>query len=239
MSHPPEQRPTRALLACGAIAGPLFLLVVLIQDYTRAGFDPRHHPLSLLSLGDLGWIQITNFVVAGLLNVAYAIGLRRALQPGPGATWGPLLIGAYGVGLIGAGIFVYEPAWGYPPGAPPGVPEAPGSSATLHGVAATVVFASLTAASFVLTRWFAARRDRGWAVYCTATGVAIPALYLLSGVLSRGGEDPEPLSLLLRAIAFLGWGWASAVAVRLRGTPTSATPRPEVRGPRLRSGGPG
>ncbi len=41
----------RTLLLCGAIAGPLFVLIVLIQDYTRSSFDPRLQPLSLLSLG--------------------------------------------------------------------------------------------------------------------------------------------------------------------------------------------
>jgi hypothetical protein len=46
---------TRILLLCGAIAGPLFLLTLLIQDSTRPGFDPRLDPLSLLSLGDCGF----------------------------------------------------------------------------------------------------------------------------------------------------------------------------------------
>ena len=33
--------------------------------------------MSLLSLGDLGWIQITNFVVSGLLLVAFGVGVAR------------------------------------------------------------------------------------------------------------------------------------------------------------------
>ena len=60
----------------------------LVQAFTREGFDLRRHPLSLLSLGELGWIQIGNFVVAGLLVVAFAVGLRRVLHPGRGGTWG-------------------------------------------------------------------------------------------------------------------------------------------------------
>jgi Protein of unknown function (DUF998) len=59
---------TRILLLCGAIAGPLFILAVLIQDYTRPAFNPRLQPLSLLSLGAWGWVQITNFVLAGVLT---------------------------------------------------------------------------------------------------------------------------------------------------------------------------
>ena len=75
---------TRALLTCGLLAGPLFILLIVIQALTRPGFDLRRHPASMLSLGDLGWIQIANFMVSGLLIVAFAVGLRRVLYPGRG-----------------------------------------------------------------------------------------------------------------------------------------------------------
>ena len=35
-------------------------VVSLTQAATRAGFDLTRHPLSALSNGDLGWLQITN-----------------------------------------------------------------------------------------------------------------------------------------------------------------------------------
>jgi hypothetical protein len=90
---------TTRLLACGILAGPLFLAVWLLQALTRDGFDPSRHPLSLLSLGELGWIQIANFVVTGLLYVACAVGMWRVLHPGRSGTWGPVLVGGFGVGL--------------------------------------------------------------------------------------------------------------------------------------------
>src|SRR6266699_2692940 len=90
---------TKALLACGIASGPLFYIVAVVQMFTRSGFDIRHHAISLLSLGDLGWIQIANFIVTGVLAVMCAVGLRRLLHPGRGGTWGPLLIGIYGVGM--------------------------------------------------------------------------------------------------------------------------------------------
>jgi Protein of unknown function (DUF998) len=99
---------TARLLACGVLAGPLFLAVLMIQAFTRNGFDLSRHPISLLSLGDLGWIQIANFVVTGALMVACATGMRRVLRPGRSGTWAPRLVGAFGVGLILAGVFTTD-----------------------------------------------------------------------------------------------------------------------------------
>src|SRR5262249_14340506 len=75
--RPGSGAPPAALLTCGVVAGPLYLAVVLLQALTRTGFDLKRHPLSSLSLGHLGWIQIVNFVVTGLLVLACAAGMRR------------------------------------------------------------------------------------------------------------------------------------------------------------------
>ena len=45
-SEPTRNDRTRALLACGVVAGPLFVAVGLAQLLTREGFDPTRHPLS-------------------------------------------------------------------------------------------------------------------------------------------------------------------------------------------------
>lgn len=207
---------TRALLTCGAVAGPAFLLVVLVQDYTRPGFDPRRHPLSMLGLGEGGWVQVANFVLAGLLNLAFAVGLRRAWRGGPGGKWAPMLIAGYGLGLVMVGVFRTDPAWGYPSGAPDRRPETPSLSGTLHNVGFLVVFLSLVAACFVLARAFAARGDRRWSVAAAAVGVALPVLLGLAVGLAPVDEDPQPLSLMLRCIALVGWGFAALVAARVR-----------------------
>src|SRR5829696_5839301 len=99
---------TRALLACGVAAGPLYVVVGAIEAFAREGFDPTRHDLSLLANGKWGWIHVALLVTSGLLTVLGAVGMRRALG-GRGGTWGPLLLGVYGVGLIGAGLFVADP----------------------------------------------------------------------------------------------------------------------------------
>ena len=82
-------RVTRQLLACGIASGIVFFAVGLGQAFTRAGFDLRHNAISQLSLGDLGWLQITSFIVSGLLAIGAAVGARRALAGQRGGTWGP------------------------------------------------------------------------------------------------------------------------------------------------------
>jgi Protein of unknown function (DUF998) len=51
-------------------------------------------------------MQIANFVVFGLLALGFAIGLRQVLRIGRGSLWGPILVAAFGLCLILAGIFV-------------------------------------------------------------------------------------------------------------------------------------
>jgi len=50
------------------------------------------------------------------MTIAAAVGMHRALA----ARWAARLIGIYGAGLIGAGIFSADPASGFGPGAPLG-----------------------------------------------------------------------------------------------------------------------
>lgn len=92
----PTTNLTRATLACGVFAGPLWIVVGLIQMLIRPGFDLRYDEASLLSNGDLGWIQITNFEVTGLLLIACAVGMRRVLRGGRGRTWGHYCLASTG-----------------------------------------------------------------------------------------------------------------------------------------------
>jgi hypothetical protein len=113
---------TRLQLVAGIIAGPLFIAVWAIQAFTREGFRPAFHPLSLLALGEQGWVQIANFVVTGLLYIVFATGMRRLLHPGRAGTWAPILVALVGVGLVVAGVFTTDPGAGFPVGAPAGAP---------------------------------------------------------------------------------------------------------------------
>lgn len=204
------------LLACGAIAGPLFVTAFVVQGAARPDYNPIRHSISTLALGsEFGWIQTLNFVVAGLLTLAFAVGLRRVLRPQKGSTWGPLLIGLYAVGLLGAGVFVTDPDAGYPPGTPTKIQD-PSLHGVLHNISTGLGLPALLAACFMFARWFAARSERGWALYSAVSGV----VFLISVVLaSYGFPRTEGLGevggLFQRIAVVCGWVWLTALAIYL------------------------
>jgi Protein of unknown function (DUF998) len=69
------------LLACGAIAGPLFTLAWLLEGATRPDFDPLRHPISSLAISGPGWTQRATFVIVGLLMLAFDIGCGACCGP--------------------------------------------------------------------------------------------------------------------------------------------------------------
>ena len=173
-------------------------LTWLAQGLVRDGYDFTRHPMSLLALGEGGWVQIASFVVSGGLMLACAAGLRRTLRDGPGARWAPRLIAAIGAGLIAAGVFTADPGAGFPAGAPEGAPVLSWHG-ILHEVSHLIVVVAWIALCFVLRTRFASQGDRGWARACVAAVpiaialVAFPASGLLPGPHRRSVGAPARL----------------------------------------------
>lgn len=206
-------RSVRARLACGILAGPLFLVASYAQAITRNGFDLSRNAFSYLSLGPGGWIQMADFVLCGLLFIAGATAVRQVMQAGPGHRWAPRLIAIMGVAMVVGGVFRIDPSFGYPPGAPAGKPDTLSWHGVLHAGAFTVAIMSWLAASFAFALWFLAQQQRAWAAYSAAVGLALlaPVATIIA----------PPGALLIYAAATFGWTWTSAViAYLLRRTTT-------------------
>ena len=201
---------TRSLLGWGAVAGPFYVLVSLAQAVTRPGFDLTRHEWSLLENGDLGWVQVGNFVLTGLMLLAFAVGLRRALAGRPGARWAPMLTGIFGAGHVAAGLLRADPALGFPVGTPEGV-----GTATAHGIghfaAAGVGFVAVAAACFVLARRFRAEGGRRLAHFSRATGVVFIGGFLCVA----SGAGSVAANLLFTGAVVLVFTWLAVVAVHL------------------------
>lgn len=197
-------RTTRLLLIGGVVATPLFVVLWALQAFTREGFRPTFHPLSLLSLGEGGWVQIFNFVVTGLLIAGCGIGLGRTLTRGHLTRWTVALIALMGLGLVIAGVFVTDAGAGFPEGAPAGAPEMSWHGA-LHQAGFLLTQLAFVGAAVVLAVRFGRRRQWGW---MTATIAALVAAVLVPAL-----GDPETLALRLVISAAIELGLVSAIAL--------------------------
>jgi hypothetical protein len=205
----------KMLLTVGAVAGPLFTLLWIIESLTRADYNPLRHPVSSLALGDFGWMQVVNFIVAGLLMLAFALGLRLVLRAQKGSTWGPLLVAIWAIGLIGAGIFITDPVSGYPPGTPDLI-VSPTAHGALHDQFSLPGFAALTGACFVFSYRFAGEGERGWAFYSVFTGILFPAgIMLASAAFSQNESLVAFGGLIQRVTITIGWAWLTLLAVHM------------------------
>lgn len=156
-----DSRSTSRLLTSGYLAGPFFIALSLLQAFTRDGFDWVRHPASLLSLGDYGFIQIANFVITGTLFIACAVGLRRILTAGIGRKWLPPLFALVGIAFILGGVFVADPAFGFPPGTPEGMPKTTSWHSIVHGFAPLIGSLAISSALVIFARrlWKQGRRS--------------------------------------------------------------------------------
>lgn len=200
---------TRSLLGYGVIAGPVYLVTYLVQGLLREGFDFSRHAASLLTAGAYGWVQVVNFLITGAMIVVAAIGLRRAMPTGTGRTFGPLLLGAHGIGMIAAGIFRADPAYGFPVGTPDG-PGAISWHGIVHLAAGGVGFLCFIAACFVFTRRFGSLGQRGWAIFSAVTGIVFLAGF--AGIAS-GSAGPVTTLPFVGAVV-LSFVWLSTLAAR-------------------------
>jgi len=206
----------RLLLAAGAFGPPLFVVVLVIEGATRPGYSAWRHYGSQLATGDGGWVQVVNFIVYGLLILGFAVGLRRALQSGRASIAAPVLVGAYGLALVVAGVFVTDPTLGYPPGAA----EVHTTHGLIHGLAGLATFSFLTAACLAMAFRFAwDPASRGWRTYSLSTALLIPACFILSNVFAvldaQGSVPNAPTGLVQRIAIVGGWSWITLLAVRL------------------------
>jgi hypothetical protein len=184
-----------------------------VEGATRVNYDPLRYPISSLSIGDAGWMQIATFIITGILVLAFAIALRRALRAS-GSVWGPALVGLAGIGLVGAGIFVTDPLNGYPPGTPL-IPTERTIHGILHDLFGIPFFLGLPITSLVFARRFAGKGQGGWAAYSAINGFAMFTVFFFARLSLRPGfeEMAGLFGLFQRITVTIGWAWLTLLAV--------------------------
>jgi hypothetical membrane protein len=137
-------------------------------------------PVSALEAGPNGWVQQANFVVFGLLTLAFAVGLHHGIRPSRGGLVGPALLFVSGIGLLLAAAFpLREDAAGV-------TYDAGG-----HFVAGVVFFLSSAVGLVAVSRRLTG--DPGWrniATYTLGCGLLALAGFVLLGALAMPDDAP-------------------------------------------------
>ncbi len=185
-------RTRRALLWCGVAAGPLLVLVLLGQALWHPGYDLGTDAISSLSLGPYGWVQITTFVVVGLLVAAFGLGVRGLPDHGRAVRAGGALLVVMGGGVVGIGVFVLDPvAW----------------HGRLHDVATGVAInAALLAVVVLSVGWWRKGRRRL---------VTVGAVAALACAALGWPADPGTIAVRHTGVVVVLTGWLTTTALAL------------------------
>jgi hypothetical membrane protein len=177
-----RRRSVIASLAAAGIAGPLiFVMVAVVHSLLRSDHSLVALPISALATGPSGWVQDVNFLICGVLFLAYPIGLHLGVRQTRWGVVGPALLVLSGAGLVLAGVF-------------PAV-DASGNltyDSLGHTVASFMAFLGTGSGFMVMSRRLAG--DPSWrslATYTLGSGIAIVVLVFAFGALAE--EPGAPL----------------------------------------------
>jgi hypothetical membrane protein len=204
--------------ARAGIVGPiLFTATYMAQELFRQDeYSPVAEPVSALEAGPNGWVQQANFVVFGLLTLAFAVGLHRGVRPTRAGIVGPALFFVSGIGLVLAAVFPLEEDAA-------GVTYDPGG----HFVAGVMFFGTSAAALITVSRRLA--RDPRWqglVMYVRVCGLLAIAGFVLLGVFAIPDDAPlHDWAGLAQRIVILAILFPARIvlALRLSKIVTSAT----------------
>lgn len=198
---------SRSLLGWGVVAGPFYVVVGLILALTRPGFDLTRDALSLLTLGEYGWMQRANLIVSALMVAAAAYGILRTIRSGRGLAIGTLT-GAYALCLILSAIFHPDPTSGFPPGQSGGTTT---TSGILHLLFGGIGFVCLAVAAFAYAKWAVDRRETSQSRLGLWCGIVV-----LVGFVGGAALAQHPIGVALLWLSVLaGWLWLALACAHL------------------------
>ncbi len=196
----------------GMLAPIIFVMIFTIEGFLRPGYDIFTMYISELSFGPRGWIQITNFIITGILLLIFTRGITTEFTEGKASRAGPILFAIIGSFLAMSGPLVMDPR------------DAPWTLLTwhgiIHGILGAMVFILAAVTCFIFYRRF--REDEKWKSHKWWTlviGIVISASIIL---LSIADKSPTPniftalAGIIQRLIIIPFMVWIFTVALGLQ-----------------------
>jgi hypothetical protein len=210
----PRLSAARLGAAAGMIGPVMYLGVLGILDLLNNKVEGSGHELSRY-----GIVMHLDFLIFGVLLLAFASGLRREIRRGKLAWLGTVLLWMLGLGPLLA-TFTLD--------------TAPGPPSTWHGALHDVGFLLVALAPIPVCFVFALvfrgdPRWRGYSWYSLATGIVVTAVVFAPST-SSGDAYPiwtGPASMLDQVLVF---AWVELVAIRLWRLTRETRPQDETTG---------
>jgi len=206
----------RRLAAWAGIFGPvLFVAVFTIEGWIRPGYYALSTYVSALSLGPRGWIQMVNFVVLGVLLLAFTARVASEFQTGEASRGGPILLAIIAILFMVSGPFRMDPMGT--------LSSQVTVHGTIHGLAGGIIFILMPITCFVFLRRF--RVDPNWRSlqwWTLGLGILIAAAVVLLTIASKSPSVENVftdwLGLIQRTIIvpFMLWVFIFALGLRRR-----------------------
>ena len=198
-----SDRYQRFLAICGIIAPIIFIIILMIASLLRP--DYSHLTNFVSELGAVGAlyaiIQRINFVLTGILIVAFTFGLHRGISDGKGSIIGPLLVAIFGLSAVMSGIFSTDTIQ-------------PGSfSDIIHSMSSAIGSVAAIIAFFIISERL--EKDILWKPY-RSFSIVIAIVAIIGSVVGVGILGaigiPGLGQRLFLAVLFL---WIEVMAIRL------------------------
>ncbi len=175
------------------------MAVFLVLGAVKPGYDAWARFVSEGSVGELGWIQIANFVLLGAALLAFAAALWNSYGDETSGRIGAGLMAVVGVGLIFAGVFVTDAGT-----------KIVSRHGLVHLIASLVVFGGLMLAGLAFA--WRLHAHSAFAAYSVATSVFIPIGIVVTNAAGRWG------GLAQRVLIIGAWTRITLLAWRLATT---------------------
>lgn len=198
LTQPQAPRLRRRVAVSGIAAPAVFYTVMTLLGQVTPGYNALARYGSELSLGRLGWIMITNFIVLGIVEITVGVAAARALGDRWSGRLAAAAVGVVGAAFLVAGVcvtdssLVHTHTW----------------HGMVHALMAAVIFFLAVPTAGIATAW-RMRARRPFAIASAVTAVASPAL--LVAMFSSG----HLLGLTERVLIAVVLAWLTAFAAQL------------------------
>ncbi|HEU5352517.1 MAG TPA: DUF998 domain-containing protein [Terracidiphilus sp.] len=181
----------KALITTG-FGGVLFIAVYLVLGALAPDYSSAHQTISDIEFTTFSIGQRANFLVFGLLLIAFAVALKRELSGGRAGHLIPLFQCVAGVAVIGDAVYIHMP---------------------LHLVCDLVAFIATLIVLFLFAwRFRCDRRWRGWAAYSIATAFLMMLFLTAFGLANHPGGLAGVYEKLATAVRTV---WSVVLTARL------------------------